>query len=270
MLKYVLMSNLQLQDINPRECGTEDCSPDFTRGPHARDYYLLHYIFSGAGTFTVGGTDYPVTRGQIFIIKPHEIVSYKADPENPWHYCWVGFDCNIDMPEVFREHVVTIPAAEHIFTALKNCDKNPNGVEFAICGKIYELFSLFEQMNTGKKSKSYQNIAKAKDYIDANYVNPITVETLAEYLGINRSYFSTSFKKVIGRSPQQYIVDVRLTKAAELITVQGYSASAAALSTGYTDIFNFSKMFKRKYGLSPTAYAKVKRAELAAKSENEE
>lgn len=261
MLKYVMMSNLHLQDINPRECGTEDCTPDFAVGPTARDHYLLHYVFSGSGTFTVDGVDYKVSHGQIFVLKPHEIVYYKTDPENPWDYCWVGFDCNIEMPEAFKEHVITIPAAEHIFTALKNCDKNTSGVELYICAKVYELFSLLEQLAAGKRSKSYQNIAKAKDYIDANYVNPITVETLAEYLGINRSYFSTSFKKAVGRSPQQYIVDVRLTKAAELITTQGYSASAAALSTGYTDIFNFSKMFKRKYGLSPTAYAKAKRAE---------
>ena len=101
---------------------------------------------------------------------------------------------------------------------------------------------------------------KAKAYIDANYVNPITVETLADSLEINRSYFSTTFKREIGKSPQQYLVDVRLSKAAELMTEQGYSASAAALSSGYTDIFNFSKMFKRKYGLSPTAYAKAKAA----------
>ena len=261
MLRYFLISNLHLKDINPRECGTEDCRPGYSVGPLARDYYLIHYIFSGKGTFTTGGKDYHLSKGQMFIISPHEIVSYKADENDPWDYCWVGFECGLPFPEELSHHILSLPGGEHIFSGLKNCEKNTENREYYICSKIYELFTIIGNQEENNKTKSYQNIAKAKDYIDANYVNPITVETLANYLGINRSYFSTSFKRAFGRSPQQYIVDVRLAKAAELITTQGYSASAAAMSSGYTDIFNFSKMFKRKYGLSPTAYAKSKKAE---------
>lgn len=259
MLKYFLITNKHLKDINPRECGMEDCVPEYKVGPMARDYYLLHYVFSGKGTFSVNGNSYTVSKGQMFIIKPHEIVSYVADGKEPWDYCWVGFESRVSMPEIMNNCVLTIPAAEHIFSGLKVCDKTLAEKEYYICAKIFELLSLLEQPASRGKAKSYQNIMKAKEYIDANYVNPITVETLSEYLGINRSYFSTTFKKAIGKSPQQYLVDVRLGKAAELITTQGYSASAAALSSGYTDIFNFSKMFKRKYGLSPTAYAKAKK-----------
>lgn len=259
MLKYFMMSNLHLHDVNPRECGTEDCPAGMNIGPTARDYYLIHYVFSGKGVFETGEKEYNVSKGQIFIFHPHEVVYYKSDDNDPWEYCWVGFECNIALPEMLNESVISLPSAEHIFTGLKNCEKNPEK-EYYICAKIFELLSLLTPSPTGLKNKSYQNIAKAKEYIDANYVSPITVEALADYLGINRSYFSTSFKKVVGRSPQQYIVDVRLTKAAELITLHGYSASAAAISTGYTDVFNFSKMFKRKYGLSPTAYAKENRS----------
>ena len=258
MLKYFLITNKKLHDINPRECGTEDCAPGYKAGPIAKEFYLLHYIFSGKGKLYVGGNVYEASRGQIFVIRPHEIVSYIADEDDPWDYCWVGFDCNIPIPDVLNTNVITMPAAEHIFMGLKSCEKSLVEKEYYICSKIYELLSMLEQPIIRGRAKSYQNTMKAKEYIDANYVNPITVEMLADYLSINRSYFSTSFKNMVGKSPQQYLVDKRLNKAAELITTQGYSASAAALSSGYTDIFNFSKMFKRKFGLSPTAYAKSK------------
>ena len=257
MLKYFLITNKQLHDINPRECGTEDCAPGYKAGPIAKEFYLLHYVFSGKGTLYVGGKSHEVSRGQIFVIRPHEIVTYIADEKDPWDYCWVGFDCNIPISGIFDSDIITLPAAEHIFLGLKACEKTLADKEYYICSKIYELISMLEQPVAHGRAKSYQNIMKAKEYIDANYVNPITVEMLADYLGINRSYFSTTFKSAVGKSPQQYLVDKRLNKAAELITTQGYSASAAALSSGYTDIFNFSKMFKRKFGLSPTAYAKA-------------
>ena len=260
MLKYFLITNKQLHDINPRECGTEDCDPGYRAGPTTREYFLLHYVFSGKGVYTADGKNYPVSKGQIFIIHPHEIVTYAADEEDPWNYCWVGFESRIPMPEISENYLLTLPAAEHIFAALRASETSVAEKEYYICAKIYELLSLLEQPKNTGHTRSYQNVMKAKAYIDANYVNPITVETLADSLEINRSYFSTTFKREIGKSPQQYLVDVRLSKAAELMTEQGYSASAAALSSGYTDIFNFSKMFKRKYGLSPTAYAKAKAA----------
>lgn len=265
MLKYYLITNKKLHDINPRECGTEDCSPGYRVGSIAREYFLLHYVFSGKGIYTTGGKAYPVSKGQIFIIHPHEIVSYAADEEDPWNYCWVGFESRIPMPEISENHLLTLPSAEHIFAALRAAETSVIEKEYYICAKVYELLSLLEQPKNTGHTLSYQNVMKAKAYIDANYVNPITVETLAGSLGINRSYLSTSFKKEIGKSPQQYLVDVRLAKAAELMTDQGYSASAAALSSGYADIFNFSKMFKRKYGLSPTAYAKTRAQETRSK-----
>lgn len=255
MLRYILLTNKHLGDINPMECGEEDCAPDFHTGPTSRQYYLLHFIFKGSGAFTVNDKEYRLSKGQIFILHPYEITKYRADPDDPWHYCWIGFETTLDIPLLKDNYLLDFPKAEHIFRALKDSDMIDREKEYYICGKIFELFSMLQQ-KPYSKSKASEYIIKAKNYIDTNYVNPITIEQLANDLNINRSYFSTAFRKHLGRSPQQYLVDVRLDKAAELIANYGYSISAAAMSSGYTDIFNFSKMFKQKFGVSPTAYAK--------------
>lgn len=255
MLRYILLQNRNLRDVNPMECGEEDCRPHYQVGPMAREYYLLHYVFSGKGVYRTGGKAYPVSKGQIFIIHPRDIVYYQADEEEPWHYCWIGFQSSVDLPGLLDRAVLDLPQAEHLFRAMKDCEQTSMDREYYLCGKIYELLALLGQTRTIRGNKTAEHMLEAKNYIDTNYIAQITVEQIADQLNINRCYFSTAFKKHIGKSPQQYLMNVRLEKAAELMAEHGYTVSAAALSVGYADIFNFSKMFKRKYGMSPTAYA---------------
>ena len=96
----------------------------------------------------------------------------------------------------------------------------------------------------------------ALDCIHSEYVEPITVETIAHRLGLNRSYFSTLFKSRIGISPKRYLFEHRMRIAATLLTEEKTSVSVTANSVGYSDIFNFSKMFKQFYGVSPAEYAR--------------
>ncbi len=259
MLRCILLQNRNLRDINPMECGEEDCRAGYHVGPMARAYYLLHYVYSGKGIMRVRGKTYHIGKGQIFIIHPHEIVYYQADEKEPWHYSWVGFQATVELPTALAEDMLDLPPAEHLFRAMKDCDQTGVDPEYYLCGKIYELLAMLNQTQKVRGSKTAEHMLQAKNYIDTNYIAQITVEQIAEQLNINRCYFSTAFKKHIGKSPQQYLMDVRLEKAAELMVGHGYTVSAAALSVGYTDIFNFSKMFKRKYGLSPTAYAQSRK-----------
>jgi AraC-like DNA-binding protein len=258
-MRSILLSNLNLKDINPMECGEEYCANNFQAGPTSRQYFLLHFIFSGTGTFFTKDKEYTVSKGQIFIMHPFEVVHYRAEPSDPWHYCWVGFEMSIDAPVLKSSSVIDIQQAEHIFSSIRNADQVGTHKEFYICGKIYELLSMFEQVEILKKSKADEYIRKAKQYIDINYMHQITVEQIANDLNIDRSYFSTIFKKYMGKSPQQYLIDVRLENAAELISNYDCSISDAAVGSGYFDIFNFSKMFKQKFGVSPAVYAKKRK-----------
>lgn len=255
MCRFIYLSNKKLKDVNPVECGEEDCPKDFSRGPIVKNHYLLHYVFSGSGTYNAGGKSYTVDKGQMFIIRPDETVEYYADPENPWHYCWVGFELSIDVPALEENYVLSVPQADYIFRTLKDSYMIENEREYYICGKIFELLSMLAgKAQAGSQAEEYA--LRAKNYIDVNFTNQISVESLAEDLNLNRSYLSTIFKKYVGKPPMQYLVDVRLKHAASLMLNHGYSVSSAASGSGYPDIYNFSKIFKQKYGMSPASYVK--------------
>ena len=108
-----------------------------------------------------------------------------------------------------------------------------------------------------KQENKYEDyVKKALDYIHSEYMFDITVSELSERLNLERTYFSVIFKKKMGVSPKQYLLDYRMNTAASLITQGNINVSVVARSVGYTDLYNFSKMFKRHFGVSPTNYAK--------------
>lgn len=254
MIKEVLLREYPFGDIKPLICGEENCKPEHVYGPSTRPYYLLHYVLSGKGYFENQNSKYAVTKGDIFVIRPFEVIYYKADKKDPWHYCWVGFEMNLPCKSYLEEDIIRLPQGEHIFRALKDSDAIGEGKELYVCSKIYELLAQLETRQIGDKKSGKAYIDKAKNYIMANYMKDIGVEDLATKLGLERSYFSTLFKKHIGKSPQEYLVEFRLMKAAELMVMYDYRPGEAAVNVGYADIYNFSKMFKKKFGISPTAY----------------
>jgi len=84
--------NQNFKDLNPLLFGYEACRKGHEPARFARGYYLIHYVESGKGVYYLEDKTYPVTAGQIFIIRPADVVKYAADIETPWSYIWIGFN----------------------------------------------------------------------------------------------------------------------------------------------------------------------------------
>ena len=114
-VQHIFLVNQNWKDINPMECGQERCAPGHSFGPGVREYYLLHYVLSGVGRFTVSGTTYTLHAGDIFVIRPFERIYYEADAEAPWHYVWAGFEASVPLPEALSQDVIRCPDARAVF-----------------------------------------------------------------------------------------------------------------------------------------------------------
>ena len=266
MHKYmneVFIENKELKDINPRACGEAQCMPghywpeyDASRG--SRPYYLLHYVMSGCGVLYAPEDRYEVKAGQVFVVLPNELIAYEADMDDPWRYCWIGFESMLDLSNVFPQYVISVPECAHIFNAFRDCVNITQDREWYICGKIFELLSLLDTHKNPEKNQTQRYVKIAQNYIDVHYSDSdLKVSSMAAKLNLDRAYFSKIFNKYTGKSPQQYIVELRLDRAADIMVNQGLSPGEAAQHVGYGDIFNFSRMFKRRFGVSPSAYASL-------------
>lgn len=97
-------------------------------------------------------------------------------------------------------------------------------------------------------------IRKAIDYIGANYLSNPPVSQLASLVNLSEKRFISNFKNTVGLSPGQYINQLRMRKAAELIRNTDKKMSEVAGIVGYADQYAFSKAFKRTFGESPTDF----------------
>jgi AraC-like DNA-binding protein len=106
----------------------------------------------------------------------------------------------------------------------------------------------------------FGQISRVLDHLHRNYTNAIDIGSLARQAKMSPSTFHQKFKAVTTMSPVQYLKSVRLGKARFLMVQDGYTASAAAFAVGYESAPQFSREYKRQFGVSPGQDAKLKRS----------
>jgi len=252
--------------INPLRYGEERCAGGQTWKSDVREYYLLHYIISGKGTYITPASAFDVNAGQIFVIFPGEVTTYAADNLDPWHYYWVGFESSVGLEDIFTSYIIDAQECAHIFHAIVNNSPSIGKKEWYVSGKIYELLTfLGSRGDNGSNNRDYRYIQLAVEYIAANYREKINIADLAKHLSLSHSYFTRIFRAYMGKTPQRYLVDFRLDKAAEHLSTMQCTRAEAANEAGYTDIVNFSRMFSRKFGVPPCVYRSEKRQQASKK-----
>ncbi len=257
-----LVKNMHFNDLNPVKCGWHQRKPGGFWGPSVHTYYNLHYVLSGKGEYTFKDKTYKLEKNHIFLIKPNMVIKQQADMDDPWAYSWISFEGSFSEELLsecgFGDGVYTMycPELYNLFDEFRHI---PHDKEISAIFLNAKLYTIIDRLMSLNNVKTYENpvsqyCIKAADYIQANYQSHITIDGIAKNLGIDRRYFSRIFTKHIGVSPQKYLVDYRLDKAKYLITSGDYSVSEVASSVGYDDIFAFSKIFKKKYGVPPSKY----------------
>lgn len=242
-------------DINPLDCGTERCAPGHTFGPCVREYYLVHYVFSGKGRFMAGDKTYHLSAGQFFLIRPHEVTTYAADTVDPWRYIWVGFVGKLAWRfDTLPTPVGTLP--DSLFRELCGMLED----DFSGWGSMREEYvatvvhrmmaALFADRPSGNHYAS-----RVETFIRTSYMQDITVQSIADSLNLDRRYLSRLFKDKYGVTIQEYLLSIRLENAARMLQ-EGYSVNDSAAMCGYSDRSNFSRMFRRRYGVWPSEYAR--------------
>jgi len=273
MERYIEVKRLNLTDIDMYQCGEERCKPGHDYGPAVRDHFLIHYILEGKGKFYVGDRTYELGRNQGFLICPDIITYYKADYEEPWHYVWVGFN-GLKAESYLRQASITVD--NPIFTYdcdnfIRNCfdemikaENVLKGREIRLTGLLYLFLSRLIEKNSKENSANNDEdnkelyVKKAIEYIQRNYSRKLTINNMAKYIGLDRSYLGSLFKQYMGMPPQQYIMEFRIDKACELMENPILSIGDISRSVGYADQLLFSKTFKKIKGICPRDYRKRK------------
>lgn len=206
---------------------------------------------------------YEIHAGQGFYIPTGIQSKYTADGEEPWTYCWLGFDGTDSVSALsFRNLSTQSP----IFSFSREQDiqalmdelipiYSADGNDFSVISYLYRFLSLINPdfKLDHEKNASFEHMIT---YIKDNFQSDITIVKMADYFSISTSQLFRDFKRYSDMSPQQYIKQYRVFYAAHLLSTTDLSISQISALSGYNDICNFSKQFKSIYNRSPAAYRK--------------
>lgn len=264
------LTNRQIQDFYLCFCGYEKCDRYQSFGPAVRPNYIVHYILEGEGDYVVEDRRYHLKAGQGFLIEPNTVTFYRANPDNPWTYVWVGFSGPRAPEYLYRlgynhNHLIFQNADQErmrslVFEMLRH-NKNSLRDEFYLHGLFYEFISYMvreEQPQQYEPECHRENINRylreAVAYIQRHFSEGLQVADIAREVAVSRVYLYQIFNETLGVSPKEYLTNFCITRATELLTLSGQPVEEVAENCGFKNPAAFSAIFKRRMGVTPTKY----------------
>jgi len=242
---YHILSVMELQ-WNPRRA--------YTRG---RGFYALSFRVEGDVVFQHDKQAHPVSTNQIaFVPKAFDYTMHARTRE---HVFVVHFEMQPDIPMDFASFTPADPTyyREQLKLLHRIWKRKQTGYQYAAASVFYGILEQLAKENVQKENPATTDkLSETLEYIHRHYADPgLNVAALAELYGTSTTYFRRIFKQTCGMLPLQYIHDLRLKRAEELMLSGYYTVAEVAYATGFTDPKYFSRFFKKEKGYTPSEIA---------------
>ncbi|MBO7170394.1 MAG: helix-turn-helix domain-containing protein [Clostridia bacterium] len=260
---FELASDLhETGDVGMYYCGKRIETIHHSYGPEIQNYYLFVLVNKGEASFFHKSGTIKLKAHDLLVMCPGEKIHYVA--HTPWSIQWVGLygqtvdsymdrlGINGDRPIV---HIQKYYELEKILSALY--ETMGERYEHAKCAQlslIYQFFGILLQ--NSKQSITADAAESVRKMIDFNFNQRISMEEIASSLFITPEHLARRFARRYGISPKAYLLEKRIAAAQRLLCETDASILEVANSVGYDDQLYFSRIFKKKTGLSPLAYKK--------------
>ncbi|MCM3746207.1 AraC family transcriptional regulator [Paenibacillus pasadenensis] len=272
--EYLFYSPTELDIESPfwlLRAGSNVAKPHYRVGPRRIECYSIHFVREGTLIVESGGKQSVLSAGDVFCMYPNRTyVYYKPNDPDTLRLSWFridgpGMEKLIGLagfkPESPYLKGKWSPELQELIEQVLHRLREPGTDKLTACLELkslmYHFFAKFipagDTQRSGPSAKQSW-IEPCMSYIRLHAAEGITVEQVARFAGLNRSYFSTLFTKTAGISPAEYIASVKMSKAKELLLGTPASVTEIANSLGYSTLFAFTRAFKTYHSLSPSAY----------------
>jgi AraC-type DNA-binding domain-containing proteins len=256
----------------PVRAGRCLAKPHYKVGPKRIECYSLHFVREGRLRLEYEGRQVELAKGDLFVLFPDRTYDYDMLPaERPLEMRWLAIDGDRVEPllllaglmeeEPFRRGAVSSrieAAADRAIDALERVQRWQPSAALELQGHLYELFAalLPEEPVHGAELASW--IRECAEYMELHASEGITVQQVADFAGVHRSYFTQVFTVEMGMPPVKYLQKIRMEKARRLLIDTDATVTEIGLSLGYPNLYTFTRAFKMYFKASPLALRKAR------------
>lgn len=267
---YIADIDPPIDGVNVRliNFGLQGKDSNHSHGPTSKEEHVIQYVFSGEGTFILDGKTYNLKQNDLFYLPKNVIVKYFSNAINPYSYYWIGFDgdgaeklinaigLSKEFPVISVEDVGVTESFENLKTAILKKTLSGN---LQANSTFLKLFSILVK-NDCDEDKTIKNVSneyvnKALYFIRENFGKDINVTDVSKVVGLKRNYFDLIFKKRLGISPIDYLINYRIEQSKIMLSL-GMSVTGTAINCGFNSPSNFGAKFKKITGITPLSYKK--------------
>lgn len=228
---------------------------------------LIQYTLKGEGTIKIDNIFYTLKPNDAFLIDiPSNSQYYLPKHSSFWEFIYLEFsyECLPFMRKIYQNNgpILKINISEklikQLFDIYTKALHNQIKTFFENTRIAYDLWINLTEYALNLSTAKMSKIDYVKRYIDQNYYkNELTLDLIADNIGISRYYMCKEFHKKYGISPGKYLREIRISNACRLLTTNdNYTLQKIAQSVGYSNDNYFGKVFKAEKGISPAKYKK--------------
>ncbi len=245
---------------------------------HSHPFSELFYVINGQGAFLAEGSEFPVKQNDMVIINPHVQHTEKSLPGAPLNYIVLGIEglsfsfgrlataragvSSQPTPDtVYKHNMSKTNVYSYLNSMLEEITEQQEDYE-AVCQNLLEVL-LICILRSGSLSVVPDNsrllnreCTQIKNYLDANYSEDITLDTLSALTHMNKYYLAHTFTKYMGLSPINYLLQKRIQEGKSLLESTSYSIAQISDLLGFSSQSYFSQAFRKATGMTPMQYRK--------------
>ena len=274
-----LSNPFRFNDVYLVQIGRLYGKENFEAGKHLHmNWFELTIVTDGEGVITTNGVDIPVKNGDIYLSFPADVHNIRANLNTTIKYDFFSFYTVNERWNAALENILNEfhDARDRLFSDERISALVGNGIaEFTNEENEYReelLTNIFQQIiiyllrdfKNKKATQTFANVNQAEilcyqmmNYIDTHIFALKNLHQLSDVINYNYSYLSNLFKKTTGRTLLEYYQNSKLKKARSLIKENKLKISEISDHLNYSSVYAFSKAYKKKYGVCPTATRKT-------------
>ena len=225
------------------------------------DFVDVTYVVKGSAEYWIDGQHYRVNAGDLLCIPIGSRRSAVSDPDKPMECYSINgkvYDMDAGSIPMPLPLITSIGVHQDIIALYQELGatwllRDPGYILRARGLYLMILQRYFQQTVYGQSTDIYdKRIKKTLQYIIKHYDEPLTVESMADMVGLSSLYFGSFFKQETGQTFRQYLTSIRLNRAEDMLYSGEYNVNEVAIACGFSGSFYFSKVFKENRGVNPS------------------